>query len=78
MRWHCETCETIADCKKAFGRYWTDKSHGGVGCDYRFRYRPGGLAEHSSAIEAGSGTAGRGSAIRTESKKDTVKQGRLI
>lgn len=39
MRNRCEICLTKADCVAAFGIYWIEKSHGGVGCDYRFEYR---------------------------------------
>ena len=33
----CATCPTIADCKHAFGKYWLDKSNGGVGCKHPFK-----------------------------------------
>ena len=32
----CNTCPAIADCKHAFGKYWVDKSSGGVGCRHPF------------------------------------------
>jgi len=38
VKQHCETCPTIQDCKEAFGRYWLEKSHGGVGCRFPFKY----------------------------------------
>ena len=28
----CRTCRSIEDCKHAFGKYWVDKSGGGIGC----------------------------------------------
>lgn len=34
IREHCPTCAVAAQCKAAFGDYWQDKSHGGVGCYY--------------------------------------------
>ena len=58
MKHQCETCPTIGDCKRAFGRYWTDRSHGGVGCDSRFQYLP-----------AGGQPSGRGSTIGTTTKQ---------
>ena len=35
----CAECAVRADCKEAFGKYWGDKSHGGVGCDYPLKGR---------------------------------------
>lgn len=32
----CAVCQTIADCKTAFGKYWLEKSHGGKGCYHPF------------------------------------------
>lgn len=32
----CNCCPVIADCKVAFGKFWQEKSHGGVGCAYPF------------------------------------------
>ena len=32
----CATCGVIAQCKHAFGKFWPDRSRGGVGCGYRF------------------------------------------
>ena len=32
----CNTCLVIADCKHAFGKYWVDKSSGGIGCMHPF------------------------------------------
>lgn len=29
---HCAACAAIERCKHAFGKYWADKSSGGVGC----------------------------------------------
>ena len=28
----------MADCRKAFGRFWNGKSGGGVGCNHKFKY----------------------------------------
>ena len=39
MKQKCESCPTKLDCVSAFGIYWSDKSRGGVGCDYPFKYR---------------------------------------
>ena len=39
MKQRCEECATIGDCKHAFGKYWGDKSLGGVGCDHPFSYQ---------------------------------------
>ena len=38
MKYRCETCATAADCKHAFGRFWSVRSHGGKGCDLQFAY----------------------------------------
>lgn len=32
----CKCCTTIADCKAAYGKFWEDKSNGGVGCFHQF------------------------------------------
>jgi len=34
----CADCKTIGDCRTAFGKYWQDKSHGGIGCAHPFAY----------------------------------------
>ena len=34
----CADCKTAADCKQAFGKYWQDKSGGGIGCVHPFAY----------------------------------------
>ncbi len=34
----CADCKTAADCKQAFGRYWQDRSRGGIGCAHPFAY----------------------------------------
>lgn len=34
----CADCPTINDCKTAFGKFWKDKSGGGIGCKCRFAY----------------------------------------
>ena len=65
MKNRCGTCPTIGDCKTAFGRYWTERSHGGAGCDRRFQYRR----------QAGQRLAEQSSAIRTGK---TIKQGEII
>ena len=31
---HCATCAAIEWCKYTFGKYWADKSKGGIGCTY--------------------------------------------
>lgn len=28
----------MADCRKAFGKYWNGKSGGGEGCNHKFKY----------------------------------------
>ena len=33
---HCAACAVLKDCKRAFGKYWADRSHGGVGCMHPF------------------------------------------
>lgn len=33
----CEGCAALADCRQAFGRFWGEKSRGGIGCDSSFR-----------------------------------------
>lgn len=38
MKCRCDTCPTIGDCKQAFGRYWSEKSSGGTGCEHPFSY----------------------------------------
>lgn len=34
MKQRCESCPTKAECVARFGIYWSDKSGGGVGCEY--------------------------------------------
>lgn len=34
----CAVCPSIKDCKMAFGKYWQDKSRGGIGCVHPFAY----------------------------------------
>ena len=36
MKNSCATCDAVADCQKAFGKYWREKSRGGVGCETKF------------------------------------------
>ena len=48
IRERCPMCAVAAQCKAAFGKYWTDKSGGGVGCVYPFPApgaKPAGDAE---------------------------------
>ena len=33
---HCAACDVLNDCRRAFGRYWADRSRGGVGCTHPF------------------------------------------
>lgn len=35
----CAACASANDCKRAFGKYWNEKSGGGVGCGHPFAYR---------------------------------------
>ena len=28
----------MADCRRAFGKFWNAKSGGGVGCNHKFKY----------------------------------------
>lgn len=46
IRERCQTCAVAAQCKAAFGDYWTDKSGGGVGCAYPFPGYAGAEARH--------------------------------
>lgn len=39
MRNRCETCDGLNACRRAFGRYWGDRSSGGTGCDHRIPLR---------------------------------------
>ena len=32
----CESCTAAEACRTAFGKYWTYRSNGGVGCNLRF------------------------------------------
>ena len=32
----CSECKALVDCKTAFGRYWGEKSNGGMGCKHPF------------------------------------------
>ena len=67
----CETCPTIGDCKRAFGRYWTDRSHGGTGCDRRFEYRREETPRAQTAPAPGTSRS-------TARKRTTKKQEKLI
>ena len=33
---YCKTCQAADDCRRAFGKYYEDKSRGGVGCNCPF------------------------------------------
>lgn len=41
----CESCETIRECKHAFGKFWSVKSNDGEGCEHPFRPPEGWLTE---------------------------------
>lgn len=41
---HCAACGSFAACRYAFGRYFTDKSRGGIGCRVPFDPPPEYLA----------------------------------
>lgn len=32
----CRDCKHVSACKSAFGKYWEEKSYGGVGCTMPF------------------------------------------
>ena len=38
MKNRCASCDSTADCRKAFGKFWNAKSGGGVGCNHKFKY----------------------------------------
>lgn len=38
----CAECQVIGDCKHAYGKYWSVKSHGGEGCSKPFPGWPKG------------------------------------
>ena len=38
MKYRCASCDSMADCRKAFGKYWNWKSGGGEGCNHKFKY----------------------------------------
>lgn len=38
MKYSCASCDSIADCRNAFGKYWNGKSGGGEGCNHKFKY----------------------------------------
>lgn len=52
----CSNCKTIAECKFAFGKYWADKSGGGVGCKHPFAPPPGWIRAGQGKIEDNNGT----------------------
>ncbi len=33
VKMRCDVCKAVAWCKEAFGKYWNDKSGGGIGCN---------------------------------------------
>ena len=33
---YCKSCQAADDCRRAFGKYYEDKSRGGVGCNCPF------------------------------------------
>ena len=38
MKYRCASCDSMADCRRAFGKFWNVKSGGGVGCNHKFKY----------------------------------------
>lgn len=36
LKFRCASCPTSEDCRRAFGKYYEDKSRGGVGCNCPF------------------------------------------
>lgn len=40
LKYHCAECKTVADCKGAFGKFWSARSRGGQGCNTPFAYTP--------------------------------------
>ena len=34
MKYRCASCDTMADCRRAFGKFWNDKSTNGEGCEH--------------------------------------------
>lgn len=47
----CAECETVADCKLAFGIYWKAKSGNGTGCRYPFPGWPKGWRKPKSEMK---------------------------
>ena len=87
MKERCQTCAVVAQCKAAFGDYWTDKSGGGVGCAYPFPGYAGAEARRPEAQDAprrepweiAHTTRGRSAGIYCMNKRHGMaRQGRLI
>lgn len=49
MKQRCESCPTKAECVARFGIYWSDKSGGGVGCEYPIGSRRDAAAQERRA-----------------------------
>ena len=52
----CAVCKSVAECKRAFGKYWADKSGGGEGCNHPFSPPPGWIRASQGKIGNNSGT----------------------
>ncbi len=51
MKSLCKTCPTAEDCKTAFGKFWGERSRGGVGCDRPFRYDRSAVRDADDAAD---------------------------
>ena len=50
LPFRCADCKTVADCKIAFGKYWLERSQGGIGCNHPFAYSDAELKACKDAV----------------------------
>ena len=63
MKCRCASCDTMADCRKAFGKYWNGKSGGGEGCNHKFKYSKVEKIEKEPAAVTSPGKMKQGSLL---------------
>ena len=52
----CAVCKSVAECKRAYGQDWADRSGGGEGCNHPFAPPPGWIRAAQGKIGNNNGT----------------------
>lgn len=59
MRNSCATCGSRETCRRTFGRFFNEKSSGGVGCEHRLPFADAGGVRRPHGTAGGSGAPKR-------------------